>query len=79
MIKDREMSTIIENHLRHNNRNNGRRSVVPKSRHEALPQLSEADNIHVGNENPHLDGRVPINGTWIFNDGIKFWRSVTFV
>ncbi|KAK6103759.1 hypothetical protein QQG55_13705 [Brugia pahangi] len=62
MIKDREMSTIIENHLRHNNRNNGRRSVVvPKSRHEALPQLSEADNIHVGNEDPHLDDRDNAN------------------
>ncbi|VDM18977.1 unnamed protein product [Wuchereria bancrofti] len=63
MIKDREMSTIIENHLRHNNRNNGRRSVVgPKSRYGVLPRLSEADgNIHGGNEGPHLDGRgIPI-------------------
>lgn len=64
MIKDRAVSAIIEDRLRHNKKNNGRKSAVgPKSRRGALPSLSVTDdNIYRGNEDRHFGGRGDAQG-----------------
>ncbi|CAG9535324.1 unnamed protein product, partial [Cercopithifilaria johnstoni] len=60
MIKDRTMSTIIENHFRNNKGNNMWKSAVgPRPRRGALPLFSvEHDHIHDGgHEERQLDDR----------------------